>query len=146
MNKKLIKRFLTAVFLLVFLLVTVLAVHIYMVSRPETNSTGIRKQLSRIDFATVPMDSLTATQVVKAIEEIPEVLSYYLNEETGAMAYSVEAGENRAQLAFEAFMSKGDFDAKRYIPSPESIANGCPVIEKKSLTYKLGKFFQDLFS
>lgn len=146
MTKKLIWRMLKVSFAILILLVCTLAIHIYLVTKPNNKEGEVLKQLSRIDFAEAPMDSTTAVQATTAIQQIPEVLSHYLNQETGALVYTVEAGDNRAQLVFESFMEKGDFNAIRYIPTQESLAKSCPVINKKSFTYQLGEFFKNLFS
>ncbi len=144
MNKKYLLRGLAVLGGILGLFVITLGVHIYMVTRPN-DQHHMNWQLSRIDFEEQP-DSLTASLAVKTLKGIEGVKHVYLNQKAGTLVYGFETGKLDAQMVFEEFKTKGDFKAKPYIPLASNLSNGCPVIDKTSLTYRLGVFFQNLFS
>ena len=142
MKKKWIIRSLIVLGSILLLLTTVLFVHIYMVTRPK-GETHQNWQLSRIDFNNSLNDNEAAI-AKKAIMEIEGVQHAYINKDHGTLVYAIETGSKPTSEVYAAFMQKGDFEAKPYVLKNGSNVEGCPVLDKNTLTYKVGTFFQNV--
>lgn len=128
------------------LFVVTLAVHIYMViPKADANQTA-NWQLGRITFE-APMDSATVAEAKSAIWKVPGIKQAVFNAKDGNLVFAyVNNGELNHDKVYSTFMSNGSFNAELYRPSETELAASCPAIDKSSITYKLGSYFQDLFA
>ncbi len=123
-----------------------LFLHVYMVTCFPVQPAG-NWHLTRIEFSQVPLDSLTAASALQIIDQIPGVLNSYLNQEKGTLVYATAAGSYQSEEVFNRFIQTGSFEATRYIPEEGPLpSESCPVLNKRSLSYRMGAFFHDLLS
>lgn len=142
-KRKLIKAAIWSFSILLVLVIT-LAVHIYIVTRPKIDDPRIR-QLSRIDFFVKP-DSVQANQIKSEVLHMKGVDAAYFNVPDGILVYSYNPNDQNSVQVYLDLMKKGGYKAKRYVVDAAALAKGCPVLDKSTLTYRLGAFFQKLFS
>ncbi|TRX59946.1 hypothetical protein FNH22_07790 [Fulvivirga sp. M361] len=122
----------------------ILFLHVYSVTR-SSEKPGTNWHLTRIEFQESPLDSLTILKAQSVIDTIPEVMDSYLNSEKGTLVYATAKGSYKSQEVFDRFMRAGHFEASQYVPEKGvGPVTSCPVLDKKSLTYRIGSIFQDL--
>ncbi len=142
---KYLKITLVSISSILLLLVATLAVHIYMVT-PKNQPATANWQLGRITFEPNMSDSLVtiANREMRSISGIKQVV---INAEQGNLvfAYTPSDDLNNASI-FEKFNKNQQFNAELFIPSEKQLAQSCPVIDKSSITYRLGAFFQNIFN
>ena len=124
-------------------LLVVLFVHIYMVTRPNTDSATNNWQLGRIDFEQT-LNSEEAILAKTAMKQIPGIQHVYVNNNHGTLVYSYNLGEKTNDEVFAEFSQKTSFKIKPYESKNPNGAEGCPVLDKSSLTYRVGNFFQNV--
>lgn len=147
MQKKtviIIKKILLAGLSVFLILTTVLAVHIYQVTRPGTELVNANLEMARIDFHS-PIDSTSAHRVKSLTRSIEGVKHVYFNIPDGIMVYGFSSDITNGQEVFEKIMAQSRLKGERYEVSEEQLASSCPVINKSSLTYKIGNAFERLF-
>ena len=120
----------------------VLFLHIYSV----THTPGKRNldwHLTRVEFGQSPLDSMTFFKASSIMDTIPGVIDSYLNVEKGTLVYATKQGSFDADRIYRGLIHAGAFDAVKYVPE-KNVRSGvsCPVMDKKSLSYQLGAFFQ----
>lgn len=129
----------------ILLLFVVLVIHIYMVMGPSNmkyhNSNPM--QLSRIDFEGPRNDSLLqlAEGIVRKTEAVRQT---FLNKAHGSLVYGYRPGEVNPKAVFAKIENLPN-RPKMYVVNQEQLANGCPVLDKSSLSYRLGAFIQSFF-
>lgn len=138
-NKK-IKIFLLSILGIFVLLFTILVYHIAN-ARPIENATI---QISRIDFDK-PFDSLSTILIKEQLHEIKGVKSDIIVK-NNVVVYFHDNQIINSEKVYAVLMSKGDYNAKRFI-LPASLANNqvCPVMKKDGFKYKFSKFIQSIF-
>ena len=130
------------IFFFIFL-VGILAVHIYMVTKPKAGSIS-SLTLSRIDFPQ-KLDSLQGLEIKDHLVKMEGIKDVRLNFSNSHMVCLYD----RKELSGSDLVSKINFhfaqSAQLYQPSEEMLSQSCPAIDKNSITYKLGEFFQKSF-
>ena len=143
--KTLIKKIFAGTLVLMAMSVILLLVHIYAVTK-FSDEQGTRWQLTRVEFNEAPLSPATSIKARQVIDTIPGVIDSYLNIKKGTLVYATEKGSFKSAKVFDEFIQAGSFDAVRYAPE-KGIQSGssCPVLDKKSITYRIGSFFQEFF-
>jgi hypothetical protein len=125
------------------LLVLVLAVHIYQVSRPKEG--GIPSiALSRIDFPQ-GIDSLEAVSIQTHFSKLEGIRDFRINATSGHVVCLYDNKIWQASDLVDKINFNFSLSAELYRPPAAMLTQSCPVIDKSSLTYKLGTFFQKSF-
>lgn len=124
-------------------MVVVLAVHIYQVTRPK-EGTIPTIALSRIDFPR-GIDSLKAASIKTDFSKLDGINDLRLNIESGHIVFLYNTKIWQPADLVEEINLQYSISAELFKPSAEMLAQSCPAIDKKSITYKLGSFFQKSF-
>lgn len=138
-----IKRILIGLVAFFLLMVATLAVHIYLVTRPSEGAiTSI--SMGRIDIS----ESLEPEQVegiltkVKLLDGVKDVR---VNQAAGHVICLYDrkywSGDELTNWIADEFTVSASF----FRPTEEMLSQSCPAIDKNTLTYKLGAFFQRVF-
>ncbi|MCH7414467.1 heavy-metal-associated domain-containing protein [Belliella sp. R4-6] len=137
------KRIIIGCLVIFAALVVTLAVHIYLVTQPKNNGMP-NMTMSRIDFVT-QLDSLEAINVKNHTSQLDGVKDVRVNVKAGHMVCLYDRNKQAPQDIIESISKDFYLEASLYQPSDEMLAQSCPAINKSSLTYKLGAFFQRTF-
>lgn len=124
-------------------MVVVLAVHIYQVTRPKEGKIP-SIALSRIDFPN-GLDSLEARAIEMNLSNVEGINTVKVNIPMGHMVALYDTKKITASDLVDKVNNNYSKSAELFRPSAEMLAQSCPAIDKKSLTYKLGSFFQKSF-
>jgi hypothetical protein len=140
-NKKL-KKILAWTIGTFFFLVAVLAVHIYIVTRPGKADAQTRV-MARVDIkqAVSQDDANKYTTWFYQQKGVDHVLC---NAKTDILVFTFAPLSANANNIIADFRSTFHISALRYMPSASEMASGCPVAAT-SFTYKAAKFFQNIF-
>ncbi|MCH7408217.1 heavy-metal-associated domain-containing protein [Belliella sp. DSM 111904] len=138
-----LKRILIGTTLLLVVLVTTLAVHIYAVTRPKPGAIS-HLALTRIDFDQ-SLDSLQAVQMTNLVNKLEGVQEVRVNKNSGHVICMYNHKEISPNDIAAMLKSETSMVASVYQPSQETLAQSCPAFNEESLTYKLGAFFQKSF-
>jgi thiosulfate reductase cytochrome b subunit len=137
------KRILIGAIFLMSFLVGVLAVHIYMVTKPQKGSIATIT-MSRIDFP----DSLSneeGIQIKSFLMNKEGVKDVRVNFSNGHIICLYDRKRHSPHDLVEKISQTLKLEANLYQPTDEMLAQSCPAIDKNSITYKLGAFFQRSF-
>ena len=124
------------------LLVMILAVHIYIVTRPKAPDVNTLS-MARFDLgqqvSQADADKMTAWLYTQ--KGIDHVMS---NVENRKLVFTYFPVKSDADKILDNLRSTFNIKAERYKPTPEEIKSGCPVATT-SKTYKAFTFFKKLF-
>jgi len=126
------------------LLFAVLVVHIALVTK-NTKYDHPSIQLARIDFKE-PIDSLKAKQINRDIKAIAGVGNTHFNTKAGILIYSMDVNKNSNDKVFKELMSKTTYKAKPFVVTEAMAANGCPVMDKTTFTYKFSNVINKIIN
>ena len=125
------------------ILVVILAVHIYDVTHREQLPTK-HWQMARIEFA-APLDSPLAIQLKERVQAHTAVKYSHINQEQRWLVFAFDNRNTNAETIYQSMKTTLPVASSLYKPSANDMAGSCPVIDKSSVTYKLGSFFQRIF-
>ncbi|UJP67131.1 heavy-metal-associated domain-containing protein [Mongoliitalea daihaiensis] len=131
---------LTAVF---FVMIATLAVHIYMVTRPAPGAISTIT-MGRIDFHD-SLDSLQSHQILNQTRTLEGVKDVRMNRSDGFLICLYDRNKWSGEELTDWIVNEFTVSASFFRPSEELLAQSCPAIDKTSLTYQLGAFFQRIF-
>ena len=141
MKRKLYKKIALYTSVAFLLLVVVLAVHIYIVTRPKAPDANTRA-MARIDIrqniSRADADRITAWLYTQ--NGIDHVLC---NPESSIVVFTFAPVKTNASLVVSNFKSVLGYRAERYMPSAEELQSGCPV-SPKSTTFKVYNYFKKI--
>ena len=142
MSKQIIKKILKWSGATLLLLVVVLGVHIYIVTRPKP-MTANTLAMARIDLKQVinNYDADTITKWLYAQKGVDHVLC---NPSSGIAVFSFHPIQTTANEIVNNFKAHMPYKAERFVPSAKDLQGGCPVAAT-SMTYKIYKFFEHIF-
>lgn len=137
-----IKRFLIGTGTVLLLLVMVLAIHIYVVTRPKAPDAHTRI-MARIDIRQdiTPDDSSKITAWLYQQKGVDHVLC---NPKSNVVVFTFFPIRTSADQIVKDFKSSLPYKAERYMPSESEMKSGCPVAST-SFSYKVYSFFKHTF-
>ncbi|GGZ26261.1 hypothetical protein GCM10007049_18660 [Echinicola pacifica] len=138
-----IKKIIIGIGLMVILLVSILAVHIYMVT--SSKPSGPNWAMSQIDF-NEDIDSLKSVAVSAGFLDMDGLKDARVNRVSDYMVVLYDRQKHSPHELVSQMNSKFDMKASLFQPSESELAASCPAIDKSSLTYQLGGFFQKIFT
>jgi hypothetical protein len=123
------------------LLVVVLCVHIYIVTRPKPID-AYTKAMARIDFKQdlTGNDSVLITSWLYQQKGIDHVLC---NPKNDIVVFTFFPAQTTANKIVADFKSSHNYKAQRYVPTEAEIASGCPM--SSSTSYKFYSFIKHVF-
>jgi hypothetical protein len=142
MTKKTIKKILLGTFSFFALMIIVLAVHIYVVTKPKVDEHT--RIMARIDI-NKPIDQQDANKITAWLYQQNGVDHVLCNPKTSIVVFTYSPLKANANSIAENFKNDLNYsDAKRYIPTEAEMQGGCPVAST-SFTYKAYRFVKHIF-
>lgn len=140
---KTIKKVLLAAALLALLFVGILIFHIVTAKPAVYENSNL--QVSRIDFKTT-IDSAQAKKISSDLRSIKGLTSDSIIIKRNVVVYFHNNAITNSEKVYDELMTKGHYDAQRYI-LPASMANKevCP-IDQDSFSYKMAKTLNQIFN
>lgn len=119
------KKLLISAGVLLLAATTVLAVHIYQVTRPQITDAE-RIVMARVDFQQdiSPDDANKITEWLYANKGVHHVLC---NAETNIAVFTFYPAQTDANNIIADLKKVGNYKAERYLPSATAMKSGCPV-------------------
>jgi hypothetical protein len=139
-----IKKIILSIGSILFLLVLVLAVHIYMVTGKAVPE-GPNWSMGKIEVAT-QVDSFSVNEIKQDFLEKPYIRAFRANIDQGHFILLYDRKQVSGDDLAAELGSKLNLQASLYRPSAEELASSCPAIPKDSFTYQLGSLFQSIFT
>ena len=141
MQKRKWKRIALSVAGVFVLGVIVLAVHIYVVTRPRVDAST--RIMARIDIKQ-DIDQADADKITAWLYRQKGVDHVLVNPQSDIAIFSFAPVQNNANLIVADFKREMTYKAERNIPTAEEMKGGCPVA-KTSATYKVYTFIKNIF-
>lgn len=123
-------------------LLTTLIAHIYLVTKNKPLDQRNR-QLARIDFQE-DLDFKQALSVKNYVLTLRGVEGAHFNLDDRTFVYLYDPEEQHSDLVYKAVISKFNIKAKKFKVDEKLAANGCPIIDKSSISYKFTALVQDI--
>jgi hypothetical protein len=142
MKNKWIKKILLGSLSVFVVLVLILGVHIYMVTRPKAPDAHTQI-MARIDIKE-NVSNEQADKIAKWMNSQNGIDHVYVNAATRIVVFSFYPVKTSASQVVRDFKASFNIPADRYMPSEEEMKNGCPVASTSS-TYKAVAFFKRIF-
>jgi hypothetical protein len=128
MKKKIFKRVLLATGGLLVLLSTVLAIHIYKVTRPgKADATTV--SMARIDFKQ-DISASDAAKITQWFASMKGIQQFKCSPENRNAVFTFYPTQIDATKAVEAFTQELHYNAVRFVPNKADMMKGCPVAVK----------------
>jgi hypothetical protein len=144
MKRKFIVRGLYVAGISIVLLLGILVIHIAMVTKNK-NDDKRNRQMARIDFKQ-DIDSANAAIIKNKVLSIEGVDAAYFNVEDNILVYSYNPDSLHSDLVYYNLMNESDYKAERFSVNADQLANGCPVIDKSSISYQFASVVQNIFN
>ncbi|MHA4807633.1 hypothetical protein ACX0G9_05985 [Flavitalea flava] len=142
MNKHLVKKILMVTGSVFLVFVAVLAVHIYIVTRPKAPDPNLRA-MARIDIQQ-EIAGEDSTKIIDWLYRQKGVDHVLCNPQSAIVVFTFFPVKTTAAKVFADFKSNLAYKAVRIIPSEKDLKSGCPVASTSG-TYKVYNFFKNLF-
>jgi hypothetical protein len=142
MMKRTWRRIALAGLSVVGLLILVLAVHIYIVTRPGPAGADTRA-MARIDILQ-PITRTDADKITVWLYRQKGVDHVLVNPQSNIAVFSFFPVRTTADQVVSAFKAHLPYKAERFIPSGEALKSGCPVASS-STTYKIYSWLKRIF-
>ena len=139
MKGKLIKKVAISAGIISLLLVAVLGVHIYVVTRPKPVDPTL-VAMARIDIKQ-PIDQTDADKIVSYLDAQPGVSHVLVNPKTDIVVFTFYPTRTTANQIVQNFKSAFDYKAERYVPAKSDIHGACPMGYGGGSTSFLSKVF-----
>lgn len=142
MRKKVIKKFLIGTGSVLLLLILVLAVHIYLVTRPKAPDADTRI-MARIDVKQdITQDD--ADKITVWLYQQKGVDHVLVNPKSDIVIFTFFPIKTSAGQIVKDFNASLPYKGQRYLPTAEEMTSGCPVAST-SVSYKVYNFFKHVF-
>ena len=142
MKKELLKKVLTGAGILFGLLVVVLCVHIYIVTRPKPMSAEMRI-MARVDFKQ-DLNTDDAAKITTFLYQQKGIDHVLCNPAGKLVVFTFYPAKTSAEQIIGNLNLSLPYNGSRFLPSKNQLASGCPVAAT-SFTYKAYKIFNHLF-
>jgi hypothetical protein len=142
MRKKVIKKFLIGTGSVLLLLILVLAVHIYLATRPKAPDADTRI-MARIDVKQdITQDD--ANKITAWLYQQKGIDHVLVNPKTDIVIFTFFPITTSAGQIVKDFNASLPYKGQRYLPTAEEMTTGCPVAST-SVSYKVYHFFKHVF-
>ncbi|UCS91543.1 heavy-metal-associated domain-containing protein [Echinicola marina] len=138
-----IKRILIGAAALMAILVITLAVHIYLVTNDRPK--GPNWTMSQIDF-NEDLDSMRMEEIKTDLLEIDGMRDVRVNRTSDYLIVLYDRKKHSPHDLVDGVNKNYQLQSTLFQPSEEQLAASCPAIDKKSLTYMVGSYFENLFT
>lgn len=143
MTKKTKKTILWTLLGVLFLAIS-LFLHIVWVTWPS-DEYHAEMQLGRIDFDHA-LSETQGKEAIEAMHAVEGITIVKLNQDRTSLIYGMPTGAKPLQEVFQSFQSSIAFAGHPVIPEVSGNGGVCPVMNKKSLVYRVSVFIQNSFS
>jgi len=140
MKKRIWKRIALGTLSIFGLLVIVLCVHIYVVTRPKPMDAHTRA-MARIDIRQ-PITQADADKITAWLYQQKGIDRVLVNPQSDIAVFTFFPVQTTANRIVGDFKASLPYKAERFIPSADAMKNGCPVA---STSYKVYSFFKHIF-
>ena len=137
-NAKSKKLFRTIMMVFGFLTI-VLAIHIYWVTRPKAPDPHTIV-MARIDIKN-PLNQTDVAKIKTWLYQQKGVDHVVVNPKTQIAIFTFYPAKTSGDRIVNKFQTSFNYDAKRYVPTKEEIANGCPALPP-TVTEKISAFIK----
>jgi len=142
MKKGLLKKILLTTGSVFLLLVGVLCIHIYMVTRPKAPDAHTRV-MARIDFKQ-DISKEDANKITTWMYQQKGVDHVVYNPVSKILVFTFAPVNTTADQIVNNMRSSLNYNAVRFVPSEKDLKSGCPVATA-SFTYKAYSLFKHIF-
>ncbi len=142
MKKGIVKKIALYSLSVLAFLILVLAVHIYIVTRPKA-PTAYTRAMARIDIKQ-PINAEDGSKITAWLYQQKGIDHVLVNPKTDIVIFSYFPIQTNADRIVTAFKATFPFPAQRYVPTEAEMQSGCPVAST-SMTYKLYNYFKTHF-
>ncbi len=141
MNKKLLKKIGWFSLISLGIFITVISVHIYMVTRPKPLDPNALA-MARIDIKN-DIKKEDAEKITTWLYQQKGIDHVLVNPDSKIAVFSFYPARVNANDIVMNFKKSFPYQAERFMPSAEEMAKGCPVAPT-STSYKVVNFFKNL--
>jgi hypothetical protein len=142
MQKRKWKKIVLGVLSVFLFLVVVLAVHIYIVTRPKAPDANTRI-MARIDVRQ-PLTTADAGKITAWLYQQKGIDHVLVNPATSIVVFTFFPIKTSAGEIVGHFKAELPYKGDRFMPSAEAMSSGCPVAAT-SFTYKVYSFLKHTF-
>ncbi|WP_158859295.1 heavy-metal-associated domain-containing protein [Lunatibacter salilacus] len=139
-----IKKIILGVAGIAVLLIGILAVHIYQVTAAK-KSKAPSLAMSKI-LLHEELDSLSSLELKSFIQINDGVKDARINRAAGHAICLYDRNSADVRDIISSINQKFELQATLFQPSADELAMSCPAIDRNSVTFKLGNFFENLFA
>jgi len=125
MKNKLVKKAAISSGIIFLVLVAVLGVHIYVVTRPHPIDPRA-VAMARIDIKQ-PIDKADADKIVSYLDAQPGVSHVLVNPQTDIVVFSFFPARASADQIVRNFKAAMDYKAERFVPTRSELRGACPM-------------------
>jgi len=144
MKKRIVKRIALGALGLFILLIVVLGVHIYIMTRPKAPDASTRG-MARIDIKQ-PITQKDADKITTWLYGQDGVDRVMVNPNRDIVVFTFFPIRTNANLIVSDLKSDLGYKADRFVPTAAQINTGsCPAMSSNSITYKVYSFFKNHF-
>ncbi len=133
------KKLFNRIMMVFGILTIVLAIHIYWVTRPKAPDPHTIV-MARIDIKNA-LNQEDATKIKTWLYQQKGVDHVVVNPKTQIAIFTFYPAKASGDQIVNKFQTSLNYDAKRYVPTKEEIANGCPALPE-SVTQKISSFIK----
>lgn len=141
MQKRTWKRIALTAAGILMLGIVVLAIHIYVVTRPRVDANT--RIMARIDIKQ-PIDNSDADRITAWLYQQKGVDHVLVNPQSDIAIFTFSPMQNNAAQIVSDFKRDLHYSADRYLPAADDMKGGCPVAST-SATYKVYAFIKSIF-
>ncbi len=141
MNTHIFKKILKGTGMFLILSTAVLALHIYIVTRPKAPTEHTRV-MARIDIKQ-PINQADADKITTWLYSQKGIDHVLVNPQTNIVVFTYYPVKTNADKITAGFISSFNYKAQRITASKDDLASGCPV-SNTSFTYKVYNFFRNI--
>ena len=142
MQKRTWRRLVMGILSIAGLLMIVLAVHIYIVTRPKPLDANTRA-MARIDIRQ-PITQADADKITAWLYQQKGVDHVLVNPQSNIAVFTFFPVRTTANEVVGNFKAHMPYKAERFVPGPEALKSGCPVASS-STTYKVFNWLKHIF-
>lgn len=142
MKRGLLRKILLTTGSVFLLLVGILCIHIYMVTRPKAPDAHTRI-MARIDFKQ-DISKEDANRITTWMHEQKGIDHVLYNPASKILVFTFAPLNTTADQVLNDLRSSLHYDAVRFVPSEKDLKSGCPVAAT-SFTYKAYSLFKHIF-